>query len=290
MKNPKLWTALITPMKEDGSVHFDDLKHLIKRQEDAGNGVLILGSTGEGISFSEKEKREIIQYAASLNVDVPIMAGVGGMQLEQQLEWVGYCNSLDIDSFLMVTPLYSKPGYHGQLNWFRSLLDKAQKRCMVYNIPSRTGVKLIPKVLQELKDHPMMWAVKEASGSVDEFRQFREAVPDIPLYSGDDGLLVQFAKEGCAGLVSVAANVWPKATKKYVDDCLDGKLAELPQEWRKAVKMLFSAPNPVPAKLLLHQKKEISTKNLRPPLSDRDLGSLDEAIESDQEIGIWFQN
>lgn len=288
MKNPKLWTALISPMKGDGSVHYDDLRHLILRQEKAGNGVLILGSTGEGISFAEEEKREIIRFAASLNIKVPVMAGVGGMQMEQQLKWVEYCNTLEIDSFLLVTPLYSKPGFYGQLQWFRALLDKAQKRCMIYNIPSRTGVKLIPEVLQELKGHPMMWSVKEASGSVDEFRQFRNAVPDIPLYSGDDGLLPQFAKEGCAGLVSVAANVWPEATKRYVDDCLNGKLADLPEVWGRAVKMLFSAPNPVPAKLLLHHKKEISSKMLRPPLSERDLDTLDKAIESDLEINNWF--
>lgn len=290
MKNPELWTALITPMKEDGSVHYDDLKNLIARQEKAGNGILILGSTGEGISFTEEEKRQIIQFVASLKPDVPIMAGVGGNLLNQQLEWVDYCNQLNIDSYLLVTPLYSKPGFHGQLNWFQSLLEKAQKKCMIYNIPSRTGVKLKPGVLQKLKDHPMMWAVKEASGSVDEYREFRDAVPDLPLFSGDDGLLPKFAIEGCAGLVSVAANVWPDATHRYVDLCLSGEMKELLPAWRDAVKMLFSAPNPIPAKRLLHQKKEIHTDTLRPPLSKKDLPSLDSAIASDREIEKWFQN
>ncbi len=289
MKNPGLWTALVTPMNEDGSVHFDDLRSLIKRQEKAGNGVLILGSTGEGISFSEKEKREIIQYVTSLDLNIPIMAGVGGIRLDQQEEWIDYCNNLNVDSYLLVTPLYSKPGYHGQLNWFRTLLDRAEKRCMIYNIPSRTGVKLVPEVLKELKGHSNLWAVKEASGSVEEYRQFRNAVPEIPLYSGDDGLLPSFAKEGCAGLVSVAANVWPDATHRYVDECLNGKIDELPPVWSRAVKMLFSAPNPVPAKLLLHQKNEISTNKLRPPLTAEDMATLDEALKSDSEIETWYQ-
>ncbi|MEX0945153.1 MAG: 4-hydroxy-tetrahydrodipicolinate synthase [Balneolaceae bacterium] len=290
MNDRILWTAIITPMKEDGSVHFSDLEHLLHRQENAGNGVLILGSTGEGISFSENEKKEILTYVTSLDLKIPVMAGVGGFQLDTQLRWIEYCNQLNIDSFLLVTPLYSKPGYHGQLNWFRSLLDKSEKRCMIYNIPSRTGVKLIPAVLKEIENHPQFWSVKEASGSVEEYRQFRQTVPNIPLYSGDDGLLPQFAKEGCAGLVSVAGNVWPEATHRYVEICLNGEMDTLEPVWKSAVQVLFSAPNPVPAKRLLQKKAEISTDVLRPPLSAMDLPSIERAVESDLAITEWYQN
>lgn len=288
MSDLRLWTALITPMNPDGSVHYEDLKMLLKRQEDAGNGVLILGSTGEGIAFSETEKREIIKFAASQNLNTPIMAGVGGIRLETQLEWIDYCNELDIDSYLLVTPLYSKPGRFGQTEWFTELLNRSEKRCMIYNIPSRTGVKLLPEVLLDLENHPNLWAVKEASGSIDDFKTFREKLPELPLFSGDDALLPDFAELGCTGLVSVAANVWPIETKLYVEKCLSGDVKELKPVWKEAVKALFSAPNPIPSKILLHSKKEITNCTLRPPLSERDLLDQSHLLDVDRAVREWY--
>ena len=290
MSDLQLWTALITPMHPDGSVHFEDLKKLLKRQEDAGNGVLILGSTGEGITFSEEEKREIIQFTASQNLKIPIMAGVGGIRLETQLEWIDYCNDLEIDSFLLVTPLYSKPGRNGQTEWFTELLNRSRKRCMIYNIPSRTGVKLPPEVLLDVEEHPNLWAVKEASGSVEEFKTFHEKLPKLPLFSGDDALLPEFATVGCAGLVSVAANVWPKETNLYVKKCLSGNTENLKPLWNEAIKALFSAPNPIPAKMLLYSKKEITYSTLRPPLTERDLSDSSHLRDIDRAVGEWFLN
>lgn len=288
MSDLRLWTALITPMNPDGSVHYGDLKRLLKRQEDAGNGILILGSTGEGISFSETEKREIIQFAASQNLNTPIMVGVGGIRLENQLEWIGFCNDLDIDSYLLVTPLYSKPGRYGQSEWFNALLNKSTKRCMIYNIPSRTGVKLTPEVLLDVEDHPNLWAVKEASGSISDFKVFRKMLPKLPLFSGDDALLPDFAEVGCDGLVSVAANIWPNETKLYVDKCLSGNIGDLQPVWSEAIKALFSAPNPIPTKMLLHSKKEIENCTLRPPLSERDLSDSSHLLEVDRAIREWY--
>ena len=289
MSDVNLWTALITPMNPDGSVHYEDLKKLLKRQEDAGNGILILGSTGEGIAFSEAEKREIIKFAADQKLKTPVMAGVGGIRLEAQLDWIDYCNKLDIDSFLLVAPLYSKPGRYGQAEWFTALLNRSSKRCMIYNIPSRTGVKIPPEVLQDIESHPNCWAVKEASGSVDDFNRFRKSVPNIPLYSGDDALLPDFAGLGCAGLVSVAANVWPSETKLYVEKCLSGDTESLTSVWDKAIKALFSAPNPIPSKVLLHTKNEISNITLRPPLSEKDLLDTSHLLDADRRIEEWFK-
>lgn len=288
MNEYRLWTALITPMKPDGTVHYEDLEGLLKQQEEAGNGVLMLGSTGEGISFSEAEKRDIIKFAATRNLKIPIMAGVGGIRLETQLEWIDYCNELNIDSYLLVTPLYSKPGRYGQAAWFGELLDRSDKRCMVYNIPSRTGVKLLPEVLQDIKDHANLWSVKEASGSIDDFKMFRKEVPELPLYSGDDGLMPDFSEEGCVGLVSVAANVWPKETNLYVEKCLAGDTNELKQVWNEAIRALFSAPNPIPSKILLHSKNEISNSTVRLPLTVKDLADMSHLLDADQSIKEWY--
>lgn len=289
MTDIQLWTALITPMNHDGSIHFKNLEDIISRQEEAGNGILVLGSTGEGLALSDDEKKEIVDFVSNRNNTVPIMVGVGGFNLKTQTDWISYCNGKDVESFLLVNPLYSKPGLKGQIHWFKSLMDTADKPCMIYNIPSRTGVKLYPEVLQELKHHSNLWAVKEASGSIAEFQEFRKAVPSIPLFSGDDGLMPFFATAGGSGLVSVASNIWPKETKLYVEKCLKGQTASLFPIWTDAVKALFSASNPIPLKVLMKEKGFIETSVLRSPLTNEELSSTKHLRASDEAITNWYQ-
>lgn len=286
----KLWTALITPMKSNGDIDFPSLERLIRNQEKAGNGILLIGSTGEGLALSENEKRQVLDYATSLNPDVPIMAGVGGMNITVQEEWIEYCNSLSVDAFLLVTPLYAKPGPKGQIAWFRRLLDKSTKPCMVYNIPSRTGIELTPEIVNELKDHPNFWSVKEASGNLSDYREFRRAAPEVPLYSGDDALLAYFQPAGCAGLVSVASNVWPQATSLYVSKCLSGDTESLFPLWKRAVDALFSASNPIPAKNLLFHKEYITSPALRLPLIEDELEDNSDLVKIDTEIENWYKS
>lgn len=288
MIETKLWTALITPMHEDGTIHENNLKSLINRQDKAGNGVLILGSTGEGLALSEDDKRRVVSIAGSMKLSVPLMVGIGGFNLSAQKELMDYCKPFNVDAFLLVTPLYAKPGPEGQFEWFKALLDHSDKPCMLYNVPSRTALKMSPVVLGRLKDHPKLWAVKEASGSISEYQQFREAAPKIPLYSGDDALTAFFATAGCSGLVSVASNVWPEETNLYTKMCLEGKTETLFPTWNHAVEALFSASNPVPSKVLLKEKGEIDHVTLRSPLSAADLKSKDHLLAADVAVKKWY--
>jgi 4-hydroxy-tetrahydrodipicolinate synthase len=285
----QLYTALVTPMKENGDIHLDDLASLIHRQDDAGNGVLVLGSTGEGLALSLEEKKQVVKTASSLNIDIPIMVGVGGFNLRSQIEWIEYCHEFEIDAFLLVTPLYAKPGPQGQIRWFNALLDAADKPCMLYNVPSRTGTKMSPLILKELAGHPNFKAVKEASGSIDDYQSYRKTAKEIAFYSGDDGLLPFFAMAGCDGLVSVASNVWPKATHQYVDWGLDGRGPELLPLWQECTDALFSGPNPVPAKVLLHEKGWIENSTLHPPLTEEDVEDISVLKNADNMIQQWYK-
>ena len=289
IQDQKLWTAIITPMLSDGAVDYGSFEKLIRRQEAAKNGVLLIGSTGEGLALDEKEKKEIVEFAANLQVETPLMVGVGGMNIARQTEWVRHCNKLDIDAFLLVTPLYSKPGQKGQFQWFKELLDAAENPCMLYNIPSRTGIDLHLKTAELLAGHPNVWSIKEASGSVIRYRQFREAVPSVAIYSGDDSLLPAFKPFGCAGLVSVASNIWPEETNLYVERCLSGDTESLFPLWDRAVKTLFSASNPIPVKKLLHSTGQISTSRLRLPLTDEELEDTAGLEQIDSEIKKWYK-
>lgn len=284
-----LWTALITPMHKNGEINTNELAKLIHRQDEAGNGVLILGSTGEGLALSLKDKKVVVETASSLNIAVPLMAGVGGFNLRDQIEWIEYCHQFDIDCFLLVTPLYAKPAAKGQTAWFRELLEVSERPCMIYNVPSRTGVKLKPEVIEKLADHPNLIGLKEASGEVADFQAFRKAAPKLPIYSGDDGMTPFFASAGCQGLISVMSNVWPKATHRYLDWCLQGRGPELLPLWQECSEALFKAPNPVPVKVLLEEKGIIETETLRLPLTPREIEDPSFLIEADQRVNKWYQ-
>ncbi|MGN8224217.1 4-hydroxy-tetrahydrodipicolinate synthase [Gracilimonas sp. BCB1] len=291
MENFPLWTAIVTPMNTDGSVDYDSFEQLLKKQEKAGNGVLVLGSTGEGLNLNEEEKREVVEFTKNLKLDVPFMIGVGGFNLPAQVDFIHFCNEIKPDALLLVTPLYAKPGAEGQFEWFSELMAETDIPCMLYNVPSRTGVKMHPSVPARLsKEFDHLMGMKEASGSVEEFKAFRREAPDVKFYSGDDGMTPAFSKEGGVGLVSVASNVWPKATHRYVELCLKGETEGLFPLWKNATDALFKAPNPVPAKVLLGKKNWITNDTVRLPLS---LGDISEDVENnllqaDKEIAEWL--
>ncbi|HLR26409.1 MAG TPA: 4-hydroxy-tetrahydrodipicolinate synthase [Fodinibius sp.] len=284
----QLWTALVTPMDDEGNLHLEDLASLVHRQNEAGNGILVLGSTGEGLALGLEDKKEVVKMAASLNIEVPLMVGVGGFNHRRQLEWIEYCQQFEVDAFLLVMPLYAKPGPKGQVQWFKTLLDAADKPCMLYNVPSRTGSKMSPFVLKELHGHPNFAALKEAGGSIADYQELRKSAPELGFYSGDDGLLPFFTMAGCNGLVSVAANVWPRATHRYTEWSLSGRGPELLPLWEECTAAMFSAPNPIPSKVLLKEKGWISSARLRPPLTTDEIENIDLLTEADQRIQDWY--
>src|SRR5690625_1064833 len=283
------WTALVTPMHENGELHLEDLASLIHKQDDAGNGVLLLGSTGEGLALGLEDKKRVVKTASSLNVGIPIMVGVGGFNLRNQLEWIEYCHQFEIDAFLMVIPLYAKPGVKGQIHWFKSLLDAAGKPCMVYNIPSRTGVEMSTEMLKELQGHPNFEVVKEASGNVVDFQKYSASAPELAFYSGDDAMTPFFAMAGCWGLVSVASNVWPRAVRRYVRMCMNRCGPDLLPLWQECSEALFKAPNPVPVKVLLKEKGWITSSTLRPPLTADELEDPPLLQQADRKIQNWYR-
>jgi len=291
MEKFPLWTAMVTPMNTDGSIDFNSLENLLRKQEEAGNGVLVLGSTGEGLNLNEEEKREVVTFTKELDLDIPMMVGVGGFDLPAQAGFIHFCNEVEPDALLLVTPLYAKPGAEGQFEWFSELMGETEIPCTLYNVPSRTGVKMHPSVPARLnKEFDHLMGVKEASGSVEEFKEFRRQAPNVKFYSGDDGLTPAFSKEGGVGLVSVASNVWPEATHKYTELCLKGETDDLFPLWKNATDALFKAPNPVPAKVLLNRKGWIEHDTVRLPLSLGDISQEveEELVKADKEIAAWF--
>lgn len=282
-----LWTALVTPISENGSVDFVSLEKLVKQQVEAKNGLLILGSTAEALNLKLSDKKAILEKVISLKPASPIMVGVGGHQLEECLDWLKYLETLPIHAYLMVTPLYAKPGAHGQTEWFKALMDKVTRPVMLYNVPGRTAVAMSTEAVKNLNTHKNFWAIKEASGSVEKMKEYLAAAGGKKVYCGDDALMSEFAAAGAVGLVSVASNAWPKETHLYVEKCLDKTLKEK-QMWADASNTLFIASNPVPVKRLLHLRGDITTAKMVPPLSDRDLQDNDKLLTADQQVKNWY--
>lgn len=273
MLSQNLYTACVTPFTSNGEeIDYNSLEKILKLQEDAGNGMVLLGSTGEGMSLSDKEKKEVVNFACKLNLNAEVIVGVPSHNLSVALEWIKFCNELPIDGYLITTPIYTKPGVMGQTQWFEKLLNTSKYSSMLYNIPGRAGIRLHAETVANLKDHPKFLAIKDSSGIVDSLVEYKLAAPDIAVYCGDDYLMPATAAEGAVGLISVASNVWPKAVKKYVIDSLDKK-KDIDKTWWKVCKALFAASNPIPVKALLKDLNVIDNDNVRLPLSIADLPS-----------------
>ena len=283
-----LWTAVITPMLENGDVDYVSLEAILKEQEEAKNGILILGSTGEALNLNQEEMQKILDFTIGLKLNAPLMCGVGGINLEQTTKWVKYLETLPLDAYLMVTPLYAKPGTEGQYQWFKHLMDASTRPVMLYNVPGRTGTSLSFEAVKRLNTHPRFWAVKDASGNVEHFKKYVEAAGEGRVYSGDDGMLPDFAPHNCKGLVSVASNVWPRETHLYVDMTLESRLDDA-KLWQECSDTLFIASNPVPVKALMAQKGTIKTNTLRAPLTSEDLTDLTPLTTSQARVTEWFK-
>ncbi len=286
--NCQLWTALITPFGANNQIDFPSLKAIAMAQAKAGNGILLLGSTGEGLALTTKEQYDIVQFICNLNLNTSLMVAVGGYNLPEQINWIERCNELPIDSYLLSSPIYAKPGAVGQTHWFRTLLDTAAFPCMLYNVPSRSGVSIPVETLMNLQDHQNCWALKEASGDLNQFLNFRRHCPNIELYSGEDGMLPYLSSAGAKGLVSVCANAWPEATKHYVEQCLLNNVDSLFPLWNDAIATLFSVANPIPVKILMHYQNVISTPTLRAPLTHLEQTNHKALLTYEQKINEWF--
>jgi 4-hydroxy-tetrahydrodipicolinate synthase len=287
MTHTILWTAMVTPFTKDGrDIDYSSFEKILRMQDQAGNGILLLGSTGEGLLISEKEKLDAIQFACALKLNCPIMVNVPNIEISGSLAFIEACKSYPLTAFLMAVPVYTKPGMNGQTQWFEALLNASHIPTMLYNIPSRSGIHLHPECVKNLSTHPNLWAIKDSGGCVDSVVQYQFAAPKVEVYCGDDTMMPAMAAYGAKGLVSVASNIWPSLTRTYVQLCLQG-LCPQSRTWFQACQSLFSASNPIPAKALMHWLGHIQQGAVRAPLSIEDLPDLDALIKADQRIQAW---
>lgn len=288
LKDTTLWTALVTPFTPGRKVDFDSLATLIKEQSDAGNGLLILGSTGEALNIDLETRKAIVDFAIEQKSKTPIMIGVGGHDLGAQKSWTKWLETKNIDAYLMVTPIYSKPNDNGQYLWFKELMDGVTKPVMLYNVPGRAGTWLSFNAVSKLKNHPNFWAIKEAGGDVNKMKDYLAITGAGTVFCGDDGLMPQFAAAGASGLVSVAGNTWPNETNLYTQQCLNGTI-KAKEMWARSANSLFCCSNPIPAKALLCAEGRIKHNTMMPPLVAIDLKDMNLLNMASNNVRAWYQ-
>lgn len=288
INNYPLWTALVTPFDQFGEIDYSCLAKLVDDQQQAGNAILLLGSTGEALAVELSEQQKIVKFVCDLNPSVPLMVAVGGANIKAQTAWIEYCNDLPIHAYLLGTPMYAKPGVVGQTQWFHELLDTATHPCMLYNVPGRSAISIPTKTVANLSEHKNLWAMKEASGDINEFTAYQKAAPNMRMYTGEDPLLPILAPAGAVGLVSVCANAWPEATHLYVEKSLNGDTNGLMAVWFDATNALFEQSNPIPVKVLMHKQSVLNTPVLRAPLTHLELSSDQGILAADNAITEWL--
>jgi len=262
--------AIVTPMNQDGTIDFDSFTKLIKFHEDSRtDGIVLVGTTGESATLSKTEREEIFKFAKS-TTNIPLMAGIGSSSTSEACELADIALKNDIRECLAVTPYYNKPSQKG-LSFHYEELSKTGANIILYNVPGRTGVDLLPSTVLKLTENENITGIKEAVNTESRFKDLlavKAIRPDFLLLSGDDPTFVSFMKSGADGIISVAANVMPKQIKKLSDLCFSKKFEEaeaINKKYLNLYELLFTEASPSPCKFLL-EKMLLLENNLRLPL------------------------
>lgn len=268
-----VWTALATPMDENGKVDYGSLQALVESQVEGGvSGVVAVGTTGESPTLTPREHIDVIakihEFAAGR---IPVIAGTGSNSTAESVDMTREAEEIGVDGFLIVAPYYNKPSQEGVFLHFSEIAKITQKPIVLYTIPGRCGIGIENETALRLRDaFPNFIAIKEAGGKVEKVRDmYAKAQGRMNILSGDDGLTVDFMKSGATGVVSVASNIIPAPMVEMVDAALNSqweKAEALNEKLHALFKDLFIEPNPVPVKFALAKMGFIASSAVRLPL------------------------
>ncbi len=246
-------TALITPLNENG-IDYEQFGRVIDWQIEQGiNALVICGTTGEGSTLSDEEHRDALEFAVKrANGRTAMIAGTGSNDTAYAIDLTKFACDIGYDGMLLVTPYYNKATQNGLIKTFTAIADESTKPCILYNVPSRTGVNIEPATYGVLADHPMITSIKEANGNLSKIMETMQIVGDrLDLYSGNDDQIVPILSVGGKGVISVLSNVLPKETVAMCNKFFDGDLKgamKMQLDMLPLINALFCEVNPIPVK------------------------------------------
>lgn len=285
-------TALITPFTKDG-IDFEAFAKLIEFQIANGTDALIVcGTTGEPSTMTKEEKKQVIEFCIrQTNKRIPVVAGVGSNNTAECVKNAEMAYALGADALLVVTPYYNKTTQKGLVEHFKAVAAATPLPIIVYNVPGRTGLNVLPATLVKLADIPTVTAMKEASGNIDQISDMCMLCNDkLDIYSGDDGIVLPVLALGGKGVISVASNIVPAAVHALCADYFAGDIEaarSMQFKLNPLVKALFCETNPIPAKTAA-SLMGICGGTLRLPLCEMDEKNLDTLKSAMKAFGINF--
>ncbi|MGD9157573.1 MAG: 4-hydroxy-tetrahydrodipicolinate synthase [Desulfobacteraceae bacterium] len=279
--------AIITPFK-NGEIDEEAYRALIEEQIEGGTSAIVpCGTTGESATLSVEEHNRVIDIAIdAVNKRVPVIAGTGGNSTSEAIELTAHAKKAGADATLQVTPYYNKPSQEGLYRHFKAIADEVALPQVLYNVPGRTGVNMLPETVAHLAELPEVVAIKEASGNLAQMTDIVTLAGDkITLLSGDDNLILPVLSIGGKGVISVVANILPKDTADVVRTWLEGdteRARELFFKLYPLCQAMFYETNPVPAKTSLALMGKIGDEMRLPlaPMSEANIEKLKKILKS----------
>lgn len=282
--------AIVTPFK-GGEVDEEKYRELIEFQIENGTSAIVpCGTTGESATLTVAEHTRVIEIAIeAVNKRVPVIAGTGGNSTMEAMELTKHAKESGADATLQVTPYYNKPTQEGLYQHFKAIADAVPLPQVLYNVPGRTSVNMLPETVARLAELPEVVAVKEASGNLGQMADIvRLAGDKITLLSGDDNLTLPVLSIGGKGVISVVANIVPADNAAMVQAWEDGDVETARERYYRLLplcKAMFYETNPIPVKTSLALMGKIED-GMRLPLSPMAPANLEKLKKVLGEYGL----
>ena len=251
-------TAIATPFDENDNICFDEFKRLVEFQIENGiNAIVVCGTTGEASAMTQEEKQELIKYCVEVvNKRVPVIAGVGSNNTKKVIENEKFAQKVGADGLLIVTPYYNKTTQKGLVEHYKKIASQTDLPIILYNVPSRTGVNILPETYLELSKIKNIVATKEANGDISSVIKTKYLCKDeLHIYSGNDDQILPVLSVGGIGVISVLSNLKPRYTANMIQNYFDGKLIQATKMQIEAIELinnLFKEVNPIPVKAAIN--------------------------------------
>ena len=251
-------TAIITPFTKDDKVNFEEFGKIIEDQiKNKVDSIIVCGTTGEASTMTLDERKETIEFAVKkANGRIPIIAGTGGNCTKNVIDMTRFAEEIGVDGALIVTPYYNKTTQEGLIEHYRIIAESTKLPIILYSVPSRTGVNILPQTCKELSKIKNIVAIKEASGNLSQIAEIKNLCgEDLNIYSGNDDQITSILACGGIGVISVLSNIMPEYTHNIVEDFMNGKIEKSINAQIKAIqliKVLFCEVNPIPVKAAMN--------------------------------------
>lgn len=288
----RLITAMVTPFDDNGEINWKEVDRIVEKLiEDGSDSILVSGTTGESPTLSSEEKLQLFEKVKHIAKGrAKIIAGSTNYCTKESIELTKEAEKIGVDGILATAPYYNRPPQDGLYKHFGTIADSTSLPIVVYNIPSRTAVNILPDTLYKLaKDFKNIVGVKEASGDLNQMSEIRRLLPrPFLLYSGDDSMTLPLLSVGGDGVVSVASHIVGKEIKDMINSYFEGKVdraMEIHLKLFPVFRALFITTNPIPLKEAL-KLLGYNVGNCRLPLPPIDEKNRQELIKRLKEFGF----